>query len=122
MLDLKNKRIFISGGSGVIGIELVNILYKKRAKIFVGDLKKKPKQFSKKIKYFHGDLNNITKNDLIDFNPDYFIHLAAAFERTKESLDFFTQNKINNNNLSTHLVNVLKDFQNFTIKSYLQIL
>jgi|688.fasta_scaffold70618_4 carbamoyl-phosphate synthase large subunit len=112
MLNLKNKRIFISGGSGIIGIELINILHNKGAEIFVGDLKKKPKQFDKKVKYFHGDLNNITKNDLTDFNPDYFIHLAATFERTEESLDFFIQNKINNNNLSSHLINILKDFKN----------
>jgi carbamoyl-phosphate synthase large subunit len=49
MLNLKNKRIFISGGSGIIGIELVNILQNKGAEIFVGDLKKKPKQFNKKV-------------------------------------------------------------------------
>ena len=34
---IKNKRVFISGGAGVIGIELVNLLSKLAAIILVGD-------------------------------------------------------------------------------------
>ena len=47
---IKNKKIFISGGAGVIGIELVNILSKLGAIILVGDKKDKPETFPTKIK------------------------------------------------------------------------
>ena len=60
----KNKRIFISGGAGIIGKELVKLLSEFNVKIFVGDLKKRPKEFTKKVIYRKGDLNNLKERDL----------------------------------------------------------
>ena len=48
LTNLKNKRIFISGGAGIIGRELVFKLLELKAKIFVGDIKKCPKDLAKK--------------------------------------------------------------------------
>ena len=42
---MKNKRVFISGGAGVIGVELVKLLNDKGAIIFVGDLQDRPEDF-----------------------------------------------------------------------------
>ena len=39
MIFLDNRKIFISGGAGVIGTELVKRLDKRGADLFVGDLK-----------------------------------------------------------------------------------
>ena len=44
-MKLSKHRIFISGGAGVIGKELVKILYHEGAKLFIGDLQQKPKSF-----------------------------------------------------------------------------
>src|SRR5690554_6705132 len=88
----KNKRVFVSGGAGVIGRELVKKLYEAGAKVFVGDLKDKPKDWPSDILYRKGDLNFIAKDELDQFSPQYFFHLAATFERTEETYDFWYEN------------------------------
>ncbi|MFH1832143.1 MAG: NAD-dependent epimerase/dehydratase family protein [bacterium] len=106
---VRNKRIFISGGAGVIGSELVDLLYKQGAKIFVGDLKKRPPHFPHNILYRQGDLNYISQEELLAFSPEYFFHLAATFERSTETYSFWDENFQHNVKLSNHLTNCLKD-------------
>ena len=69
---MENKRIFISGGAGVIGRELILLLIKKKADIYVGDLKPCPKEFKGKVKYRQGDLNNISPQEIENFSPEIF--------------------------------------------------
>jgi|TARA_B100001964_G_scaffold242787_1_gene318650 carbamoyl-phosphate synthase large subunit len=106
---MRKKRIFISGGSGVIGNELVKILESKNHIIFVGDIKAKPSNFSKKVLYYQGDLNFVEPKIIREFKPEIFIHLAASFERSKESYDFWKENFHNNINLSHSLMSIMKD-------------
>lgn len=106
---LKNKKIFISGGAGVIGTAFVEKLNDLGAEIFVGDLKPRPKNWDKNIKYRQGDLNYITQEEVDSFKPEYFFHLAATFERAEESLDFWNENFIHNVKLSHHLMTCLKN-------------
>ncbi|MCQ4088798.1 NAD-dependent epimerase/dehydratase family protein [Saccharibacillus sp. JS10] len=106
---LKGKRVFVSGGAGVIGTELVQLLLKQEAIIFVGDLKPRPANWSSDILYRQGDLNEITREELLDFNPEYFFHLAATFERSEESYEFWEENERHNLRLSHHLMDCLKD-------------
>ena len=108
----KNKKVFVSGGAGVIGSVLIEKLYKKRAIIFVGDLKPKPTNFHKKIIYWQGDLNYITKEEIEEFSPEIFFHLAATFERSLETYKFWEENFHNNVLLSHHLMDCLKDIKN----------
>ncbi len=108
---MTKKRIFISGGSGVIGQELVKILEKKNYLIFVGDIKPKPRNFSNKIKYFQGDLNFINEEIVREFKPNVFIHLAAAFERSDENYTFWEENHQHNVRLSHHLMTIMKDIK-----------
>jgi len=109
MIMLKNKRIFVSGGSGVIGCELVRMLHEKGAILYVGDLKPRPLDWPTEILYRQGDLNYISKAELDDFSPEIFFHLAASFERSLETYDFWEENFQNNVNLSHHLMTLLKD-------------
>ena len=92
MKSLSRKRVFVSGGSGVIGRQLIKKLQEERAYIFVGDLKPKPKEWGKEILYRQGDLLTITKKELLQFRPHLFFHLAASFERTEESASFWKTN------------------------------
>lgn len=109
---LKGKRVFVSGGAGVIGRELVSKLHQLGAEIFVGDLKSKPAEWSQDIKYWQGDLNYITKEELNAFNPEYFFHLAATFERSVETYEFWSENDQHNVKLGHHLMDCLKDNPN----------
>lgn len=107
----KQKRIFISGAAGVIGTEMVDILLNQGAILFVGDLKPCPEKWFNKLEYFHGDLNNICFQELNSFKPEYFIHLAATFERSSESYDFWQENFRHNIQLSNHLMTLIKELK-----------
>lgn len=108
---MKNKKVFISGGAGVIGRELIKLLIQEGAEIFVGDLIACPSEFKNKIIYRQGDLNYLTKQEIENFNPEIFFHLAATFERSKENYDFWEENHRNNCKLTYHLINLIKDLK-----------
>ncbi len=106
---LKGKKVFVSGGNGVIGNALVNMLHQHGAIIYVGDLKPRPSDWPKNIIYRQGDLNYITKEELDNFAPEYFFHLAATFERSTETYEFWQENYRHNIHLSNYLMSLLKD-------------
>jgi carbamoyl-phosphate synthase large subunit len=108
---MENKRVFVSGGAGVIGTALVNRLLEEGADVFVGDLKPCPKPWLGKLKYRQGDLNAILNVDLADFEPEIFFHLAATFERSEETYSFFEENFHHNIKLSHYLMSCLKNVQ-----------
>ena len=105
----KNKRVFISGGNGVIGRELVNQLHNLGAEIMVGDLKPFSDELPQGIRYRQGDLNYCKPQELLTFKPEFFFHLAATFERSVESYEFWEENYWHNIHLSHHLMTILKD-------------
>ena len=105
-------RYFVSGGAGVIGMEMIPKLIQLGAEVFVGDLKPRPAIFDSKVRYRRGDLNSITKEEFDDFQPDIFIHLAATFERSQESFEFWHENFLHNLKLSHHLMTIAKQNKN----------
>lgn len=105
---LKGKRVFVSGGAGVIGLELVEKLLRQEAIVIVGDLKPKPAFWDERVIYRQGDLNLITREELDAYAPEYFFHLAATFERSIETYDFWGENFWHNIRLSHHLMSLLK--------------
>ena len=108
---MRNKKVFISGGAGVIGRELISLLIRAEAEVFVGDLKPCPSEFQSLIKYRQGDLNNITLQEIKDFSPEIFFHLAATFERSEENYEFWEENSLHNVNLTHHLIGIVKDLK-----------
>jgi len=106
---MKNKRVFISGGAGVIGRELVKKLVNLEAIVMVGDLVEIPEDFPENIIYRQGDLNYITQEELDNFNPEIFFHLAATFERSTETYQHWEENFWHNIRLSNHLMTLMRN-------------
>ena len=106
-MNFKGKRVFISGGAGVIGKEMVQKLSAQGAVVIVGDLKSKPVEFSNEVIYRRGDLNFLTQQELDQYAPEYFFHLAATFERSEETFSFWDENFAHNVKLSHHLMGLM---------------
>ncbi len=109
-----NKRVFISGGAGVIGQCLTKRLAASGAVVLVGDLKPIPAEFPSNIQYRRGDLNHMEANELTAFAPDIFFHLAATFERSQETPEFWEENYQHNVRLSHHLIDLCRSHKGLT--------
>lgn len=109
---VKNKRVFITGGAGVIGLELIPMLINAGAVVFVADLKLIPEIFKNKVIYRQGDLNDMSHFELEAFNPDIIFHLAATFERSSETFEFWEENFKNNIRLSHHIMSIAMKCKN----------
>lgn len=106
---MKNIRVFVSGGAGVIGRELVKKLVNKGAIVMVGDLVSIPEDFPEGVIYRRGDLNYITQKELDVFNPEIFFHLAATFERSEETYEHWEENFWHNIRLSNYLMTLMRN-------------
>ena len=75
--NLVGKRIFVSGGSGVIGQELLPKLLASGATVFSGDLKPAPIELLGKVIFREGDLNTLTQEEF-DALPEYSASVGRA--------------------------------------------
>jgi carbamoyl-phosphate synthase large subunit len=103
------KRVFVSGGAGVIGRQLCRLLLEEGVELLVGDLKPCPSEWAGRLQYRQGDLNELTQVELDSFAPELFIHLAATFERSVESWEFWQENFRHNVALSHHLMSMMRE-------------
>jgi len=99
----KGKEVMVTGGAGVIGIQVVKKLTERGAIVKCIDVSPKPKQIPEEVDYHRKDLSEISLRELSDLNPNAIFHLAATFERTEESPGFWNKN-YRNNVLSTHKI------------------
>ena len=111
------KNIFVTGGAGVIGLQFIEILKQHNFNIYVGDLKSKPSSFGPKITYFQGDLNNFNEKIFEELKIEVVVHLAATFERSIESKNFYNDNFVNNIKLSNHILNFVRNSK--TVRKFL---
>ncbi len=105
----KNKRVIVTGGSGVIGKEIVEKLVSLSAKVRSFDLVSKPRQTSKLVEHVKRDLTFLDPKEFIEYEPDVIFHLAATFERTKETPSFWERNFKNNVELTHNVLNAAKE-------------
>lgn len=105
---VSGKRILVSGGAGVIGDALVRRIHAAGATVLVGDLKPRPHDWPADIRYRRGDLSFIDDWEIQSFQPEIFFHLAATFERSVETPEFWHENYHHNVRLSHHLMTALK--------------
>jgi len=105
----RDRRVWVTGGSGVIGRELLEMLCASGASVMCCDLKPRPQWLDSAVVYVQGDANDLTVDRVEDFQPDYCFHLAATFERTTESEEFWAENFHHNVRLSHHVATLARD-------------
>ncbi len=94
------SRILITGGSGFIGTNLVDY-YINRGQIVLNIDWKKPKKDEHLELWKNIDILNFEKfkEAVLDFNPEYIIHLAARTDLDGKRIEDYSQNYIGVNNL-----------------------
>lgn len=96
-MDWKNKKVLITGSSGVIGRQLVNFLLERGAIIRGIDIVNTPEKISgHRFELLQKDLLYLNPLDILHFQPEVVFHLAAAFERSEERIEFWENNYLNN--------------------------
>lgn len=89
-------RCVVTGGAGVIGHKLVELLVARGNSVRVVDLVAPTPGTPQDVDYVQGDLAQLGPMAISDFDPDVVFHLAAAFERSDEQPDFWRENAHHN--------------------------
>jgi carbamoyl-phosphate synthase large subunit len=98
---LDGSRILVTGGAGVIARELLELLSDRGATVLSVD--RLPLSFPAPadVRHLVADLADADLAPIADFRPERVLHLAATFERSVESAEFWTQNW-SDNVVATH--------------------
>jgi len=108
----KNKRVIVTGGAGVIGKELIEKLLERGAVIRCFDIAPQPRKFFEEVEYCPRDLTVLNSIEFANFDPHVIFHLAATFERTEETPEFWEDNFRNNIILSHNIIDAAKKCNN----------
>ena len=72
----KNQKVLVTGGAGMIGRELVNLLLKEGANVFIADLKE-PNDLKDKVTFKRVDLRDFSSCLKICKGMDYVFNLVG---------------------------------------------
>ena len=99
-----SRRCVVTGGAGVIGQRLVEMLRERGDEVRVVDLLAPPPGLDVDVDYVQGDLVELGGRVISDFDPELLFHLAAAFERSDEQPEFWRENAHHNVEASRHVL------------------
>jgi len=91
-----SERYLVTGGAGVIGGELLELLSARGAKVLSVDRLALPAPAPPGVEHLRADLAIADLAPVVAFRPDRILHLAATFERSVESAEFWDQNWADN--------------------------
>jgi carbamoyl-phosphate synthase large subunit len=109
MSAYEGASVLVTGGAGVIGRELIESLGAQGARVMCADLKARPDWMDPAVEHVEGDANDLTAEQVAAFAPEYCFHLAATFERTEETPEFWAENHRHNVELSHHIATLARD-------------
>ena len=110
MKDLfAGKRVFVTGGSGVIGKELLKLLMGTGADTLNIDREPLPSGDWSGVHHVQKDLVLDSLEEFIEFKPQIIFHLAAEFERSIESPEFWETNWKDNVRLGHRIADIVKN-------------
>lgn len=115
MSTIKGKRVVVTGGAGVIGHELVKFLFKRGASVLSVDRHLLPEGDWRGVLHAREDLATDGLDEVLDFQPQIIFHLAAAFERSRESPEFWAANWHDNVLPSHRIVDLTKEMPNLEV-------
>jgi len=92
MDSLADERALVTGGAGVIGMELLELLGSRGMAVLSVDRLPLPRPVPDGVRHLAADLANADLAPIADFDPTLIFHLAATFERSVESPDFWDPN------------------------------
>tara|TARA_Y100001973_G_C5192456_1_gene331872 strand:- start:1262 stop:2233 length:972 start_codon:yes stop_codon:yes gene_type:complete len=72
----ENKKVLVTGGAGMIGRELVDLLIDRNAKVFIADLKQ-PEELKKKATFVKADLREFSSCLQVCEGMDYVFNLVG---------------------------------------------
>lgn len=98
---LAGQRVLVTGGAGVIARELLDRLSAAGAEVLSVDRLPLPSAPPAGVDHLVADLASADLEPIVRFRPRHVFHLAATFERSIESPEFWDQNW-NDNVVVTH--------------------
>lgn len=112
---IRDKRVLVTGGAGVIGRELLRLLVEKGADVLSVDRQPLPSGNWARVLHVQKDLAEDSLDEIRDFNPQIIFHLAASFERSEESPEFWDINWHDNTLLSHRIVDLAKEMPDLEV-------
>lgn len=103
-------RVLVTGSSGVIGRELLRLLLDKNLTIMSVDRLPLPRELIRdNVIHIQRDIAESPLYELHTFQPEVIFHLAAAFERTLETKEFWRISWHDDTVLSHNILDIAKD-------------
>jgi nucleoside-diphosphate-sugar epimerase len=97
---LRGQRVVVTGGAGVIATELLAQLSAAGAEVLSVD-RLPVEELPAGVTHLVADLADADLSPIADFRPRHLLHLAATFERSVETPEFWAQNW-GDNAVATH--------------------
>jgi nucleoside-diphosphate-sugar epimerase len=94
--SLAGQRVVVTGGAGVIARELLEQLSAAGAQVLSIDRLPLPSDAPPRVEHLQADLADADLGPIARYAPRHILHLAATFERSVESPEFWEQNWTDN--------------------------
>ena len=108
-VKLQGQKVAVTGSAGVIGRELLRRLCEAGAEVLSWDREALPKdELWPGVRHVQSDLSTTNLDPLKAFAPRVIFHLAAAFERSAETPDFWETNWRDNVLVSHRIADALR--------------
>jgi len=86
---VNNPRALVTGAAGVIGRQLTMRLLNDGYDVMGIDRQPMPESDWGKLEFIKGDLSELDLSEAEKFQPETVFHLAASFERSEESPEYW---------------------------------